>query len=240
MIRTGYPLYLQVKAILLEKIDSGEWKPGTMIPTEQELMATHSVSRTTVRQAIQDLVVSGKLIRHAGRGTFVAKQEHIVSSSPLYGFAEEFEQNGRVVEFEHSICSVNADLQVATHLQQSLDSMVIKISRVAFVDSTPIFCDESYLPDALGGLFSDKLDQPPYIYSLLEAHGILIASGAQSISAEIADEHYASLLRCAPGNPILVVERTTRDVTGKPVEYSIVRYRADLYQYKVRLQRTTL
>lgn len=238
VLRTGYPLYLQVKAILLENINSGVFQPGTMIPTEQELMATHGVSRTTVRQAIQDLVVAGKLIRQAGRGTFVAKQEHIITSSPLYGFAEELEQSGRVIKLEHSISTIQADFRIATHLQVALDSNVILIARTAKADLQPIFYDESYLPESLAGLFKVTEDKPPYIYSILEAHGIVIASGAQSISAEIANEHYAALLRCAPLSPLLVIERTTQDVTGKPVEYSIARYRSDLYQYKVRLQRT--
>ena len=116
MIRSGIPLYLQVKVILLEKIENGEWKPGTMIPTEMELMRTYSVSRTTVRQAIQDLVVSGKLIRHAGRGTFVARQERILSSSQLYGFVEDLEREGANVTLTHTFTTEDLSTHAATQL----------------------------------------------------------------------------------------------------------------------------
>ena len=63
------PLYYQLKQILLEKIESGLWSPGDLIPSEHELQETYGVSRTTVRQTLSDLVHEGVLVRHRGRGT---------------------------------------------------------------------------------------------------------------------------------------------------------------------------
>lgn len=238
LIRSGVPLYLQVKVILLEKIESGEWKPGTMIPTEMDLMRAYSVSRTTVRQAIQDLVVSGKLVRHAGRGTFVARQERILSSSQLYGFVEELEREGAKVTLTHTITTSILSQHAASQLEQPEATEALRIARIAFVDDLPIFCDESFLPKNFEPFFTEHVGDPPYIYSLLEAKGVIIASGSQNIYSTIADLTKATNLACAVGDPLLVIERTTRDITGRPVEFSIVHYRADRYQYKIRLSRT--
>ena len=66
------PLHYQLKQHLLEKIESGEWKPNDLIPSEQEMQTSFGLSRITVRQALSDLVYEGLLIRERGRGTFVA------------------------------------------------------------------------------------------------------------------------------------------------------------------------
>ncbi len=64
-------LYVQIYSILIEKIESGEWPPGTQIPTEDELCRIYDVSKVTVREAIQELVREGYLKRQQGKGTFV-------------------------------------------------------------------------------------------------------------------------------------------------------------------------
>ncbi|PWI58142.1 hypothetical protein BM613_05500 [Sulfoacidibacillus thermotolerans] len=239
MARAGYPLYLQLKSWLVERIESGEWPEGTMIPTEQELMAQHGVSRTTVRQAILDLVASGDLVRRQGKGTYVARPDHVITSSPLYGFKEEFDQLGRHVEI-HSleIDLIPADLAVATHLRITAGTPVVRIGRVISEFGEPIFADESYLPEGLRHVCSQEQLRHGSIYSALEAHGIAIASGEQTISAQNANSDTAMKLHCAIGDAVIHIMRTTKDGSGQPIEYSIARYRADAYEYRVRLART--
>src|SRR5690606_14843251 len=67
------PLYQQLKLLLADRIQRGVWKPGELIPGEHELQAIHRLSRTTVRQALQELEREGYVTRHRGRGTFVAQ-----------------------------------------------------------------------------------------------------------------------------------------------------------------------
>lgn len=241
MVRAGYPLYHQLKSLLLAKIESGEWPEGTMIPSEQELIVTHGVSRTTVRQAIQDLVSSGNLVRQQGRGTFVARPEHLLTSSPLYGFAEEWIQSGRRLDIPKLNVEVtSADAIVADRLRLDEGAPVLRISRVASEGGQPVFFDDSYLPESMRDFFQSGASEHPHIYSVLEAHGIVIAAGEQAIHADVASDLCAALLHCAIGAPILHIERLTRDGSGRPIEYSIARYRADSYQYRVRLTRTAV
>src|SRR5690554_5040007 len=66
------PLYQQIKALLLQGLDRGEWKPGEAIPSELELAARYQVSQGTVRKAIDELAAEHLLVRRQGKGTFVA------------------------------------------------------------------------------------------------------------------------------------------------------------------------
>lgn len=236
--RTGYPLYLQIKTWLLERIESGEWSEGSLIPSESELISTHGVSRTTIRLALLDLVAAGYLVRKQGRGTFVAKREHLITSSPLYGFREELELVGRdAVICALSVESVTAPDEVYMQLRIPDHSPVIKVTRTLCENGRPLLFDTSYLPTHLASNINETTLQNASIYSLMEASGIVIAAGEQAISAVCADEETARALDCKPGNAVLYVERVTRDKVGQPIEYTVAKFRPDSYEYRVRLTR---
>ncbi|MGK0699708.1 GntR family transcriptional regulator [Priestia flexa] len=92
-------LYLQVKDILVKRIQEKVWPPNTLIPTEQELMEEFEVSRTTLRQAITMLVQDGLLEKKQGKGTIVKTQPLIGGSlGKLKGFAEEAIERGLTPE----------------------------------------------------------------------------------------------------------------------------------------------
>ncbi len=238
MVRAGYPLYLQLRSWLMGKIESGEWPEGTMIPTEQELIAIHGVSRTTVRQALQDLVGTGNLVRQQGRGTFVARRESLSTSSPLYGFFEEFDLLGRHVSVASADLSlIRADAVVAAHLHLAENAVVVRVFRLVHEGDEPIFYDESFLPESAHAILAGRDVRQLQIYRAMEQHGVTISSGEQTITAQAADQTDAALLRISAGQPVLHIERTTRDVTGRPLEYACAHYRAHSYEYRVRLVR---
>ncbi|MCY0875393.1 MAG: GntR family transcriptional regulator [Firmicutes bacterium] len=241
MTRSGYPLYLQLKLWLLNKIESGEWHEGMMIPTESELIEEHGMSRTTVRQALQDLVASGHLVRQQGRGTFVARALAQHTSSVLYGFIEDLERTDRPLTITPNPVRVLPCTEaVAVSLHLTTGTLVLRISRTVTDNGMVIYADESYIPESL--LRPHNIPEQQLgmrIYQTLEAYGIVIASGDQAISAEAADEHQAKTFCCKPGDVLLRVERVTRDGTGQPIEYAIARYRADQYAYQVRLMRAS-
>ena len=68
----GLTLYKEVKRQMLESLASSEWAPGDAIPSEKLLCQRFGVSIGTLRKAIDELVAENLLIRHQGRGTFVA------------------------------------------------------------------------------------------------------------------------------------------------------------------------
>jgi len=66
------PLYQQIKALILQSLQQGEWKPGEAIPSEMDLAARFRVSQGTVRKAIDELAAENLVVRRQGKGTFVA------------------------------------------------------------------------------------------------------------------------------------------------------------------------
>ena len=66
------PLYSQIKALILQSLQAGEWKPSEAIPSEMDLASRYRVSQGTVRKAIDELAASNLVIRRQGKGTFVA------------------------------------------------------------------------------------------------------------------------------------------------------------------------
>ena len=68
---TFSPLYQQIKALIMQSLQTGEWKPGEMIPSEMDLAARYKVSQGTVRKAIDELAAENLVARRQGKGTFV-------------------------------------------------------------------------------------------------------------------------------------------------------------------------
>src|SRR6478752_6396825 len=89
------PRYHQLKEILRERVRSGEWKPGDLIPSERELSETYHISRMTTRQAITDLVNEGVFYREQGRGTFVTRNKITQQLIRLTGFTEDIAARGQ-------------------------------------------------------------------------------------------------------------------------------------------------
>jgi GntR family transcriptional regulator len=99
---SSIPLYVQLRDALQGHIESGAWEPGDQLPGDQELCEVYGVSRTVVRQALQELSFQGSIIRHRGRGTFVAEPK--ISSTSLVhsimGFHEDMVERGLVMSSE--------------------------------------------------------------------------------------------------------------------------------------------
>ena len=73
------PLYQQIKDLILQSLQAGEWKPGEAIPSEMDLAARFRVSQGTVRKAIDELAAENLVVRRQGKGTFVAThaEQHV-------------------------------------------------------------------------------------------------------------------------------------------------------------------
>ena len=69
---TFSPLYRQIKNLILQSLEGGEWRPGDVIPSETELALRYNVSQGTVRKAIDEMAADNLLVRRQGKGTFVA------------------------------------------------------------------------------------------------------------------------------------------------------------------------
>ena len=88
------PLYRKVKTHILSRIQSGAWKAGARVPSENEITAQFSISRMTANRALRELADEGYLARVPGVGTFVREQQARGSLMELRNIADEIAGRG--------------------------------------------------------------------------------------------------------------------------------------------------
>ncbi|MFN2148243.1 MAG: GntR family transcriptional regulator [Anaerolineales bacterium] len=238
---SALPYYVQLKEALTEGIRSGRWKPGERLPSEPELCQSFDVSRTVVRQALQDLVYEGVVVREKGRGTFVAEAK-ISSTSlvhSLIGFHQDmaergFEPYSKVLEQ----VMMPATLQVARYLHLEELNPVIKLERLRFIHEDPIVLVTSYLPYEICPLAvtADFTRQSLYAF-LAETYAIALSRGRRRIEATVANEELAELFRIEPGAPLLRMESVTFSEHDRPIEYFVGFFRGDRSRFEVEVLR---
>ncbi|MCG5262600.1 GntR family transcriptional regulator [Cupriavidus gilardii] len=218
---TFSPLYQQIKSLILQSLQSGEWKPGEMIPSEMELAARYKVSQGTVRKAIDELAAENLVARRQGKGTFVTTHhEDVVKFRFLRLVPDEGEPHygaSRVLECKR----LRAPAEIARLLDIRTGDSVVQIRRVLFFSGEATVLDDIWLLGAnFKGLTAEKLTEwKGPMYALFEAEfGTRMVRATEKIRAVSADETAAALLSVAPGSPLLSVERVSFTYGDRPVE----------------------
>ncbi|MFN8379842.1 MAG: GntR family transcriptional regulator [Anaerolineae bacterium] len=235
------PYYAQLKDILRERIDSGAWPPGHQLPSEAELCSMYGVSRTVVRQALQELTHEGLIKRRKGKGSFVASRkisEQLVQK--LTGFYQDMVEQGHVpVTKVLSQRIIPAPADVAGYLGLEQGTPLIEIVRLRSVQDVPIVLVTTYLPYALcPDLINDDLNNQS-LYALLETkYQVYVARGRRTIQAVLADGQEAKLLEVAKGAPLFRLDSISSLSDGRGVEYYVAYHRGDRSQFEVELIRS--
>lgn len=236
------PLYAQIKDILRARILDGSYQPHQQMPSESEMIASFSVSRITVRQALNDLQNEGLIFRIHGKGTFVSKPKAFQDLGRLQGFGEAMRQMGyetfsRVL----SIKNVTPSPQVAERLQLPKRARVTELQRVRFLNREPISLDVTYVPLSIGNRLAKEDLAARDVFVILENdYGIALGHAELQIGSQLADDTLATQLKVEEGSPVLIIERTTHTADGTPIDYEHLYYRGDAFQYKVRVDRVPL
>ncbi len=233
------PLYYQIERFLRGLIDSGALKVDEMLPPETELAEIFGVSRSTVRQAISDMVRCDLLYRRKGRGTFVRPPKIVGQSLQiLSNFEDEIRRKGRVPGtkvLEQRI--VPAPDPVCEALGLKPGSRALYLRRLRFVDGEPILYFETFVPsDKYPGLESTDFEHNSLYDTLEQRYGTRVDRVIRRVAVKTADRLEAGLLGIRRGAAIFNVTFTgySGDV---PVEYSITRYRGDKNEFVVELRR---
>jgi len=228
----AHPLYFQIKQILKEKIESGQYNIGEVLPSENELQEIFNVSRITVRQALNELVLEGYLSRKRGKGTIVIPHKFEEKLSVIKSFTEEMSERGfKPVTFFAEIKKVNASKKVANVLSIKEGDPVFNIRRVRGIDDDPIVFFNTYLTMEV----NLPLDNQKYydsLYKLIqETSDIRIVKAYEYIEATIASKELGELLDVDKCSPILRAIRYGYNQNDKIIELSELNYRADKYRY---------
>lgn len=226
------PKYYLVKIEILRL--TAHLPTGAALPTERELAESLETSRTTVRQAIAELVVDGRLERTQGRGTFVA-QPKLMQVRPLTSFSQDLAAEGwRPGSTVLGIDVVAADADVSHHLQLAPGAPVHRVARLRTRADEPIALETAHLPGPLPRL-AEELDGRGSLYrTLAEAYGITLDAVEDIVETTPADPVTANLLGIEVGLPLLLIHRTVWDANGRPVEWTRSLFRGDRFRFVAR------
>lgn len=232
------PLYQQIKALILQRLQAGEWKPGEPIPSEIDLAARFRVSQGTVRKAIDELAAENLVMRRQGKGTFVATHaEHQVQYRflrlvPDHGDARtEGPAERTIVDCRRQ----RAAADVARALDLRTGDAVLQVRRVLAYGGVPTILEDLWLPGLpFKGLTAERLrDWHGPMYALFETEfGVRMVRAEEKIRAVRPDAEQAALLRLPPDMPLLSVERVAHTYHDAPMELRRALYRTDTHHYR--------
>ena len=235
---TFSPLYRQIKGLIMQSLESGQWRPGEAIPSEIELAARYKVSQGTVRKAIDELAAEKHLLRRQGKGTFVATHDEARAQFRfLRLMPDEGEQEwpaSRLLDCKRA----RAGAEIAHLLELRAGDGVVIIRRVLNFADEPTVFEQIYLPGILFRKLSAAIfnEYKGSMYKLFETEfGTRMIRAEEKIRAVAADATAAELLRLPPDAPLLCVERVAFSYGEKPVEFRRGYYRTDKHYYRNEL-----
>lgn len=229
------PLYLQIKQLVMQSLDAGEWHPGEAIPSENDLAARYKVSQGTVRKAIDALAAENIVVRRQGKGTFVAT--HTEEHASIFRFLRMRSKDGndeypnsRLLELRRG----KATAEVARLLLMKPGEAVVSLRRVLEFAGAPVVLDEITVQAALfKGLTRARFGAyHGSIYSFFETQfGVRMLRADERLTAIAADPASASILQVKPGTPLLAVDRVAYTYADRPVEVRRGLCRTDEHYY---------
>jgi len=231
------PLYYQLVDTIVEKIESGVFKEDEKLPSERELCEMYGVSRTTVRQTMQELEKENYIYKQHGKGTFVAPKVIHQSLVHFYSFTEEMKKlnkvpSSKVLNFD----IVEADGKKAKVMGLNEKDLLYEITRLRNADDEPMMYEISYLPcDRFPELTKEDLEQTPMYDLFRERYHANITRANESFKVVMPTEVEATRLHMKKSDPGLLITRTTYE-KEKVVEYTITIARGDKFTYTVELK----
>lgn len=199
------PLYLQIKDSIKEAILSGQIKNHDRLPTEESICRFYHISRPVVRQAYQELIDEGLVIRHQGQGTFVSR--NIIFSNIFFkpNFKEELLNRGILPESKILSCDrVDIrDIPGIGSLPEEYQDFYLVI-RLRKGNGIPLFLEYFYFPQHLFPDFQDRLQDDSSISELVTRdYGYSDIGNQVQMNAVVVEEPIATLLEVKPGTAAL-------------------------------------
>jgi GntR family transcriptional regulator len=230
------PKYWGLKRHLLDLLAS--LPPGSPIPTERSLAAEFDVSRTTVRQALADLTVEGRLLRVQGKGTFAAEPK-VAQRLQLSSYTEDMRAQGREPSSQLiDISEIPAEGELTTLLGIRSGAKVLRMQRLRLADGEPMALETTHLPLGRFRGLRKYLTPGGSLYQVLrDRFDVEMGHAEETIETALAGPHEAELLGADVGMPMLLLSRHSFDTAERPVEWVRSVYRGDRYKFVAELNR---
>ncbi len=227
-------LNVLLREALVQKIASGEWRTGQLIPNEVDLAQTYQLSQGTVRKALEWMEHAQLVIRKQGRGTFVLDRAGIDMTERYVRVRTAFGQVPKAdIEVLHTaVAEATPDECSALGLKPG--AFVRRITKVYSIEGAPFAWTTASLPVALFNLTDADVNSLVTLPKIASHCGVLLGEGEERLRQAAADAQVASALRCKAGTIVLAAEVLTLTVNGTPAEWRrSFRKLPDGYYYSV-------
>ncbi|HEY8421878.1 MAG TPA: GntR family transcriptional regulator [Thermoclostridium sp.] len=229
---SNVPLYCQLKHIILEKIESGEYKEDSKIPSEQDLCEQYNISRPTVRQAINELTNNGHLYKLKGKGTFVSKQKSCINIKDYTGFTDSIldslEPEKKEILFISTVSVTDFEKLREIFNLKADNSQFTCITYLNARNGEVYSVNTSYIPQSLFSDIGEDIKNKKPSYEILRGKYPFVPYTSKStLEVDYCDSVDAPQLQVQPGQAIIKVYNVLYSKSGQAVEYVISKYRAD-------------
>lgn len=219
------PLYQQVADDIKQKIISGEYKAGQILPSETKCCEIYQVSRVTIRNAISDLVDQGLLVKKHGKGTFVQKQKIPSNLFTFHGFTTTCRENNIEIK-THILCSRKQEASLldirALNLREG--DYIVYLKRLRFADGHPVIIEHVHLPyEKYKFLLCIDMEDRSLYETIAEKTGANPEEYCYTkitLEAAAATPEEAHFLNIENGKPLFVLNETIISNTGEPIHWT--------------------
>jgi DNA-binding GntR family transcriptional regulator len=218
-MKTSMPRYRQLYEILRKQIIDGTFKPGDLLPSENDLCARFAITRPTVRHALDSLLNDGMIRKHQGKGSIVYGLPNGIGILSISGTTSALgKHNLKTRILSKPVVTSWPDDFMFPLTDEFRNSGCIYLERLRLVNDTPVFYDLNYLPNINLPRFCNRRFEDQSLFDILrKAFSIEVKSGEQRIRAVTADHNIHEYLKVPLGHPVLHLQRKL--ITNRPGFY---------------------
>lgn len=231
------PIYLQLREIVRNKIEEGEYLPGTAIPSENKLAETFGINRLTVRNAVEALVNEGILHRVQGKGVFVVGDKYEEALEGHEGFiASISSKNERVTIKEQTKTLRYAGDKYSNYFDIAQDDLIFDIRHLNYVDDIPLSLEQIYVPEDVLPQLKDVNTSVFSMMDLFTFYGIEVCSMRQTL--ELVTQGLSKIrkiLGVRDEVALIMLECSYRERNGRVIEFSRSFIRSDKSSFSINL-----
>ncbi|MGN8895696.1 GntR family transcriptional regulator [Flavonifractor sp. HCP28S3_F3] len=228
------PLYLQLREVIRNKIENGDYPPGTKIPSENALAEQYGIHRLSVRSAISALVYEGLLKPIQGKGVFVASEKDERDLETVGGFKQTMQNLNRTPSTKLLTKALRpAGPYYAQLLDITPEEELFYIKRVCYSDEEPYSLEEVYIPRSIIHTIPQVDLKLFSLYDVYQLYNIRITRVEQSLEMSWLNPGDARLLDLDSSLAVLKFQGISRDQADRIVEYARTYTRADRCTFRV-------
>lgn len=231
------PLHIQIEEQIRIAIKADEYQSGKKMPNEMDLSKQLGISRSTLRQSLNKLMLEGLLVRKKGVGTFVKKSGISSKAQNWQSFSQEMKTLGITIKnYELHVSWVYPDEQLCLFFDIAKNVKILKLERLRGKEEYPFVYFISYFHPRIGLTGNEDFTRP--LYDILESDYNSIANfSKEEISAIASTPFLAEKLEIKAGEPVLKRMRFVYDPGSRPLEWNVGYYKADSFTYTLAFER---